>query len=175
MEHIRQKTCRECNETKPITEFHKHKDMADGHLNKCKTCVCARVRKHRKQNIERIREYDRNRPNAAERSAKSVIANREKYHSDPDFRESVLSSKREWVSRNNLKRRAHVMTGNAIKYGHLKRQPCDVCGEENSDAHHEDYRYPLKVRWLCRSCHMARHREINQEIRDGVDWSHKGF
>jgi len=33
------KVCFRCNTEQPITEYYKHKKMADGHLNKCKTCT----------------------------------------------------------------------------------------------------------------------------------------
>ena len=55
----------------------------------------------------------------------------------------------------------------AVKSGDLIPEPCEDCGENGTcsdgrsrvHAHHDDYNYPLVVRWLCYICHHAWHKE----------------
>ena len=39
----------------------------------------------------------------------------------------------------------------------IKQRPCEVCGDENSQAHHYDYNKPLDVMWLCPKHHAEWH------------------
>lgn len=56
------------------------------------------------------------------------------------------------------KRQARIDVGNALATGKLTRQPCEVCGNENSQAHHPDYDKPLNVMWLCPTHHAQEHK-----------------
>lgn len=47
----------------------------------------------------------------------------------------------------------------ALKAGILKKEPCEECGKVKSLAHHDDYNFPLQVRWLCGSHHRLWHRD----------------
>lgn len=43
------------------------------------------------------------------------------------------------------------------KMGVLKQNKCEICGEEITQAHHDDYNFPYKVRWLCNKHHNDWH------------------
>lgn len=51
------------------------------------------------------------------------------------------------------------MTRYLVRTGKIVKSACEVCGDVNVEAHHEDYSNPLNVRWLCRK----HHREIHSE------------
>ncbi len=53
------KRCRTCGETKPFTEFHKHKGKKDGLRYHCKVCRAETARQYRQEKKEAIREYRR--------------------------------------------------------------------------------------------------------------------
>jgi len=55
--------------------------------------------------------------------------------------------------------RAHRAVSRAVRAGHLiPRVFCEHCGYAcYTVAHHEDYRRPLDVAWLCGVCHRRAH------------------
>lgn len=70
---------------------------------------------------------------------------------------------REWRKTHKLDgeslRKANVRSyaGAYKRRGRLSPEVCQVCGDERSQMHHEDYDKPLDVTWLCRPCHMDLH------------------
>ena len=133
------KRCFKCERWLPVDDFYQHPQMGDGRLGKCKDCTKRDVTKHRADNAERIREYDRNRSREPERA-----------------RHLAERSKR-WATMNPERRRAGTMVGNAVRDGRLIRGRCEVCGSSKSQGHHRDYTKPLEVMWLCAIHHSEWH------------------
>lgn len=52
---------------------------------------------------------------------------------------------------------AHDLVYRTIRRGKFAKKPCEKCGAERAEAHHEDYSKPLSVRWLCRAHHIEEH------------------
>jgi ribosomal protein S27AE len=150
------KVCRECNKEKPFSDFYKHPRMADGHLNKCSDCVKARVTKHREANLEKVREYDKQRAMLPHR-----VQARKEYLKTEEGKAAKKRAIDSYNERYPLKRAAHIITRNAIRDGKLtSAKSCSVCGSKKLiEGHHDDYTKPLEVRWLCNKCHRAWHKE----------------
>ena len=55
------------------------------------------------------------------------------------------------------KERARNAVYRAIRAGRLKKLPCSVCNNFNSEAHHPDHSKQLEVIWLCRRHHQVAH------------------
>ena len=135
------KKCFKCKEVKPLKDFYKHPQMADGHLNKCRECA----KKDSDVNFKRkmldphwqIKERERQRKKEEKRRNLGIatISIRKKY--DRPMANTVL--------------------GNAVRDGRIKRLPCEVCGNEKAEGHHEDYSKHLDVVWLCSRHHSDRH------------------
>ena len=70
------KKCFKCGLIKPISDFYKHKQMADGHLGKCKECAKSDVRISYENNIEDIAYLEKERLRGRTKYAKYKYKNK---------------------------------------------------------------------------------------------------
>lgn len=85
------KKCFKCNQAKPLSDYYKHKEMPDGHVNKCKEC-----------NKKDVRENYKKKSNDVEWLEKERIRSREKYH-----RLNYKESQKEW-DKNKPWKKSHI-------------------------------------------------------------------
>lgn len=121
------KKCPRCLRVLPVEQFGVNRRQPSGRQVYCLECWPIRVREMYVQ--RRRREGKELREEKAERLKKQRVLRR---------------SAREYL---NL----------AVYFGHVKIQPCEACGAEEVQAHHDDYTRPLDVRWLCGKHHAAVH------------------
>ncbi len=137
--------------------------MADGHLNKCKTCTkddtAKRVAIKSLDSEWVVKEMERHRikqQKAREAGTACVLIG--------EAKRKVL---RKYRATYPEKRIAHSIVTNAIRSGTLIQQPCEVCGRK-AHAHHDDYSKPLEIRWLCPQHHIKHHVELRKKTKLGI-------
>ncbi len=132
-----EKKCFKCHRLLPIAEFYKHSEMADGYLNKCKDCAKKDNRENRLLKLNFYRKYDNKRSKTSERKLRAKIHTAE------------------WRQRYPDRYKAHCTLNNAVRDRKIiKPKNCEICGKNSTlHGHHEDYRNPLIVVWLCEACH----------------------
>ena len=156
LETTDERRCCVCKEVKKEEEFTYHKKQ--GRQAQCKECRRELNKKYREENRERCRALckkhrEENRELYRESSRKHYQKNKQTH------KERVRD-----YARSSIKTRVVSAANYAIKTGKLIRQPCEVCGAEKVDAHHDDYAKPLEVRWLCRSHHKQHHADWGEAV-----------
>lgn len=140
------KLCPKCGIVKSYNEYNKSTKAKDGLQSSCRDCR-----------------------SAAQRLARSTEAGRAK---DIRYRNSRLGKE---TARNNMQvfrqnRPEYVeiynTVGNAVRSGKLIKGLCEVCGNPDVQAHHDDYNFVLNVRWLCNKHHAEWHRNNNPILRN---------
>jgi hypothetical protein len=131
------------------------KDFYASSKSKCKECVKSDVWLYRKQNLDRIQEYDRQRGSHPHR----IQAQKEYIKTDAG-KQSKKKAIDAYRKRHPMVYASHVITNNAIRDGKLLAVSiCSVCNSTDKiEKHHDDYTKPLEVRWLCEQCHKEWHR-----------------
>jgi len=109
--------------------------MEDGHLGKCKSCTRSDSEKRRL----------------------------EKSSSNPEWADSEKERQRQKAAKARAVKRPMILAHQAVKRAigdkTLIPQPCEVCQNQKTEAHHDSYlpEDRLNVRWLCRHHHNLHH------------------
>lgn len=153
------KVCAKCKIEKAVDLFSLHKNRKGGRYPYCKEC--RRISHSKIAAIiapkERIRRFE----------------NYQRIKSDPIKYSKMLKQMRETNKRSIIahpdRMRARAALINAVRTGVLVRPKfCSECQCEcKPHAHHDSYlmENALKVRWLCRKCHMAHHRKYPDPVK----------
>ena len=145
------KICSKCKERKPVSEF--YKSARDGRRSVCISC----------QRIA-AKEYN-SRPESRERHKIWWRLYKKEYYARLEPRKRLRAFMRAYIKGYSkrplvkLKAWARRYTSNAVVAGEITREPCTICGEEQTEAHHLDYERPYIIMWLCRGCHKKVHKE----------------
>jgi hypothetical protein len=146
------KTCKWCHKEKPLNDFPKHKQMSDGHLNKCRICcnIALNLRRNTLDGKEK-RKLEKQYPE-----------NKKRYKQSEKGKEATKRYKRDPVRES-----AKNAVKHAVKRGWLKKEPCFVCGEKGL-AHHSSYANDMKllVTWLC----IHHHNQLHNEHKGYKSW-----
>jgi hypothetical protein len=134
------KICSKCGKEKPFSSFSKHYRTPDKLQFYCKSCERLVNKKWRDSNLGRRRE---------------TISKWRKENS-----EKILEYSKKYRSENWEKVYAGNALRDAVRRGKIHKPViCSKCsGGGIIDGHHEDYSKPLRVEWLCRTCHKANHK-----------------
>ena len=86
------------------------------------------------------------------------------------FKEKNKRANEKYKKRNPEKIKTHSLVRSAVRNNSLfKSKNCAICTKKKKlEAHHEDYKKPLKVVWMCRQCHVAYHRRDLNECVDSL-------
>ena len=147
------KVCNCCGKEKKLSDFYSR-------YAKCKSC-CYEVKKiYRK--TDKGKEVRKKEAISARLNGKQQV--RQKRYEVTD--KGIEAIKRYEAKRYSSKEgKAKLAAKNAVKYalkvGKLIKQPCWLCGENMSQAHHSSYEKDMRlsVVWLC----SAHHNEIHNQ------------
>lgn len=124
----RSRRCSQCREVKPLESFNSCKTDRYGKSYYCIPCGRSRIKSWRENNKGLYLSLQR-----------KYDKGRQKSHARRVSQSAVRKVQR------------------AIKSGFLIKNPCVICGELKTYAHHDDYSKPLQVIWICQSHHQLIH------------------
>jgi len=151
------KTCSKCKQSKLTQEFIKRLESKDGLRGVCRDCINKNKRYRYLNNINGLRTKSL-KDGLEYRQSEQYRVTYSNYKLTSD-KIRIKASHKKYEVNNRKKFRVKKNVRDAIMSGKLTRGRCEICDTaEDIHGHHDDYNYPLKVRWLCRKHHMEWHR-----------------
>lgn len=151
------KRCSICGETKTEEEFPRDGKNKPRRAN-CKLCENARTKERYHSDLKKSR--DANKRYDIEYKVKDV----------DKWRKMKSEHNKKQREKHPHKEKARKKLRSEIRAGRIQRQCCDVCGEQKTHAHHDDYSKPLCVRWLC----VKHHNELHYGAPQATNEAHCG-
>lgn len=142
---MQSKVCFKCNIEQPLSDYYKHKQMGDGHLNKCKTCT--------KEDTKKQTEINTSTPEGLEKE-------RER-HRDKYPRLGYKESQKEWDKDKPWKA---TVTYKGLRKKHYKDLPREF------ELHHWNYNdeYLLDVFILNIKDHKNLHSSLSLNLEKKI-------
>lgn len=177
------KICSRCKQTKSLNDFYTDPSKQSGLRYECKECGRASKRAHSRteKGIAYRKSYTqtesaklaKKRYRASNKGRDTSRAHKKKYVYSEESKEILRATRRRWnkteigKSQRAADRKKQIGAGRyrvyhkvltALRNGSLQKMPCEKCGKEKTQAHHDDYSKPLDIRWLCSKHHSEHHR-----------------
>lgn len=155
------KTCRLCGQVLSLEMFYRCVTAKDGRRGNCKDC-CAALQKARLA-IPSIRDTRRRNSRRWNQSPEGRVYHRIYKQTD---RYKAQEKSRRAEPQNAFKIKAREAVNAALRYGHITRGVCAICGDSKTQAHHA-FGYEPKNRknvvWLCPEHHQKEEERLRKE------------
>jgi len=152
---MKTKKCFKCNKIKPLSDFYRHSQMPDGHLNKCKECNKIDVRENYKKNINYYREYDKNRIRnnldyifSHRYSGMKTRENGRGFHKYNVIGKGICSKKKfiQWCHQDSVLKTFIILYNNWVKNNYIRTMCPSIDRINNNKGYMLD-----NIRWITQS------------------------
>ena len=156
------KICTKCDESKGLECF----TTKSGNVtSRCKRCLAENNMKWARNNPDKIKIIRKVHYQENKEACNQV--NKQWIQENPERAKEIKQRSRKLHAD---KHKARAKVEYAVKSGKLtKPELCSRCEKESMvEAHHDNYKKPLDVVWVCRNCHYEIHMELKENPPQGV-------